>query len=331
MSDTVKKYIKRRNARIKARMDAGEEGRWVTTENDHKIHISSEGVPDKGNPHVIKVMRAGRSIGGNDTNNYGGFDYVEFLDKKGFGKGKEKNQGRGYGAKYKPADTLGGYSKKEPTTSDQDFEKEGYKKNAEGRWAEKEENKEYGYGSGDERKSSKQTEPKSEEYDEKKLNDFLTGKTVRGYYGEKKTQAEATADEMKYAIEKSNEGYNMMDRNYSDKYQQAGAKMMDEAEDIFAEKLKSIPVGAKIVAENDIGEKMTIEKSVGSLKGYRIQQVESDGTIWRDSVELEGGKGYYSGRGAEEHDHKGESTVFRKIGEFGAKSITFEKSERHKK
>lgn len=34
-----------------------EEGRWVTTENDHKVHISAEGVPDKGNPHVLAVMK----------------------------------------------------------------------------------------------------------------------------------------------------------------------------------------------------------------------------------------------------------------------------------
>ena len=34
-----------------------EEGRWVTTEKDHKIHINSEGVPDKGNPFVLAVMQ----------------------------------------------------------------------------------------------------------------------------------------------------------------------------------------------------------------------------------------------------------------------------------
>ena len=38
------------------RFDA-EEGRWVTTEKDHKIHINSKGVPDKGNPYVIAVMK----------------------------------------------------------------------------------------------------------------------------------------------------------------------------------------------------------------------------------------------------------------------------------
>lgn len=36
-----------------------EEGRWVTTENDHKVHLNEEGVPDKGNPHVIQAMTNG--------------------------------------------------------------------------------------------------------------------------------------------------------------------------------------------------------------------------------------------------------------------------------
>ena len=36
--------------------DDDEEGRWVTTENNHKVHINEEGVPDKGNPHVLEVM-----------------------------------------------------------------------------------------------------------------------------------------------------------------------------------------------------------------------------------------------------------------------------------
>lgn len=41
------------------RLDDKEEGRWVTTENDHKIHLNEEGVPDKGNPHVIEAMTSG--------------------------------------------------------------------------------------------------------------------------------------------------------------------------------------------------------------------------------------------------------------------------------
>ena len=31
-------------------------GRWVTTEEGHRVHINSEGEPDKGNPHVIEKM-----------------------------------------------------------------------------------------------------------------------------------------------------------------------------------------------------------------------------------------------------------------------------------
>lgn len=45
------KCIERFKERRKKRLDAkDEEGRWVTTENDHKIHLNEEGVPDKGNP-----------------------------------------------------------------------------------------------------------------------------------------------------------------------------------------------------------------------------------------------------------------------------------------
>ena len=43
------------------RLDADEDGgRWVTTENDHRIHINEEGDIDKGNPHVIKAINGFR-------------------------------------------------------------------------------------------------------------------------------------------------------------------------------------------------------------------------------------------------------------------------------
>ena len=42
--------------RFGIRFDA-EEGRWVTTEHDHKVHINGQGVPDKGNPYVVAVMK----------------------------------------------------------------------------------------------------------------------------------------------------------------------------------------------------------------------------------------------------------------------------------
>lgn len=53
----VDAYRERRNKRLDARED--EEGRWVTTEEKHKIHLNEEGVPDKGNPHVISAMTSG--------------------------------------------------------------------------------------------------------------------------------------------------------------------------------------------------------------------------------------------------------------------------------
>ena len=55
--DAIERYRLRREKRL-SRMD--EEGRWVTTENDHKVHINDEGVPDKGNPHVLAAMNKGR-------------------------------------------------------------------------------------------------------------------------------------------------------------------------------------------------------------------------------------------------------------------------------
>lgn len=61
----VKEYRKRRYARLMARADAADDdkGRWITTENGHKVHLNEEGVPDKGNPHVIAAMN-GESSGG---------------------------------------------------------------------------------------------------------------------------------------------------------------------------------------------------------------------------------------------------------------------------
>ena len=43
-----------------SRMDADDEGRWITTENNHKVHLNKEGKPDKGNKHVIGVMENGK-------------------------------------------------------------------------------------------------------------------------------------------------------------------------------------------------------------------------------------------------------------------------------
>jgi hypothetical protein len=64
--DAVKAYRQRRDARLKARFDE-EDGRWVTTENDHTVHINEKGVPDKGNPYVIDVMNGRKSEGGKST------------------------------------------------------------------------------------------------------------------------------------------------------------------------------------------------------------------------------------------------------------------------
>lgn len=54
--DAVEAYKARRQKRLDAKSD-DEEGRWVTTENDNRVHLNEEGVPDKGNPYVLAVMR----------------------------------------------------------------------------------------------------------------------------------------------------------------------------------------------------------------------------------------------------------------------------------
>ena len=53
----VDAFRERRQKRLDERLD--DEGRWVTTEEDHKIHLNEEGQPDKGNPYVIKAMTSG--------------------------------------------------------------------------------------------------------------------------------------------------------------------------------------------------------------------------------------------------------------------------------
>lgn len=49
-SPAVQAYRERRQKRLDAK---DEEGRWVTTEKDNKIHINEEGEVDKGNPFVV--------------------------------------------------------------------------------------------------------------------------------------------------------------------------------------------------------------------------------------------------------------------------------------
>lgn len=63
--DSVEAYRKRRDERLASRMDDDDDGRWVTTENNHKVHISDEGTPDKGNKHVLERMAKG---GGGSVN-----------------------------------------------------------------------------------------------------------------------------------------------------------------------------------------------------------------------------------------------------------------------
>ena len=51
--DSVDEFRKRRQSRNDAKEDGG---RWITTENGHRVHLNEEGEPDKGNPNVLNVM-----------------------------------------------------------------------------------------------------------------------------------------------------------------------------------------------------------------------------------------------------------------------------------
>lgn len=55
----VEEYRLRRYKRLLQRLDGkykNQKGKWITTENNHKVHLNEEGEPDKGNPHVIEAM-----------------------------------------------------------------------------------------------------------------------------------------------------------------------------------------------------------------------------------------------------------------------------------
>lgn len=59
MNDKIEEYRRRRAKRLQKRLDAkddNDEGRWVTTENDNRVHLNKNGVPDKGNPFVLAAM-----------------------------------------------------------------------------------------------------------------------------------------------------------------------------------------------------------------------------------------------------------------------------------
>ena len=60
MDDAVTKFKYRRAIRLRSRLDSDDDGKWVTTKKKYRVHINEEGVPDKGNPHVIRAMGSGK-------------------------------------------------------------------------------------------------------------------------------------------------------------------------------------------------------------------------------------------------------------------------------
>ena len=70
-----------------------DEQRWVTTKSGKKIHLDKEGVPDKGNLHVLKAAAKGEGKAGKEKMKKKGFlakakEKVKGLFKKGKGKAK---------------------------------------------------------------------------------------------------------------------------------------------------------------------------------------------------------------------------------------------------
>lgn len=66
----VRAFRERRQKRLDAKNDE-DEGRWITTENNHKVHLNEEGEPDKGNPRVIKAMESGPRVGSTAKREFG--------------------------------------------------------------------------------------------------------------------------------------------------------------------------------------------------------------------------------------------------------------------
>ena len=78
---SVERFKKRRYGRLISRMDAEDEGKWITTENGHKVHLNEAGEPDKGNPYVVRQM---------STN---GFAATMKWSKKGLDPHRERPKG----------------------------------------------------------------------------------------------------------------------------------------------------------------------------------------------------------------------------------------------
>lgn len=89
MSDKVYRFKIRRMERLLRRMDAADggededEGRWITTENGHHVHLNEEGEPDKGNPHVIEKMtdESGSEESSGKKKKRTMQDFVDLIDK----------------------------------------------------------------------------------------------------------------------------------------------------------------------------------------------------------------------------------------------------------
>lgn len=54
------------------RSDEDDDGRWITTENGHRVHLNGEGEPDKGNPHVVGAMTHGSGGEAAKPSSFGG-------------------------------------------------------------------------------------------------------------------------------------------------------------------------------------------------------------------------------------------------------------------
>lgn len=59
----IKMWLRKRKSPDSTLRSDADDGEWITTENNHRVHLNENGVPDKGNPHVLEAMNGGQKKG----------------------------------------------------------------------------------------------------------------------------------------------------------------------------------------------------------------------------------------------------------------------------
>lgn len=135
MDDSVKKYFERRDARLKKRMDA--EFREGDHPRDENGRFTSGG-GGKG-----KVIKSAPSWPKEQNAPAGEWNYSPQKDRNKWESKEKRHHGNSpYFTMQDPEkgiykDRVGDYAKKKPETMEWDFDREGFKKNNQGRWVKK--------------------------------------------------------------------------------------------------------------------------------------------------------------------------------------------------